>query len=432
MAPPTNTSATVVSTTRIDLAWDDNSDDETGFRIERSTDCETFLELAVVSDNITLYSDTSVSEGNTYCYRIRAIYNEGDSRYLITVKAITDFTPPGTPTDPAIDLAWDTQIDLSWQAPVDDDVAGYRIYRDQALANTVSGKENTIYSDIGLTPDTEYFYTISAIDFAENESAQTLPISETTKSEGIIFENLLPADSSTLSSPVTFSADVRSLNKIKGATLYGNWSGAWQEEGYENFEYGDEMLVNGDFETFTDGIADNWAPWDDGAIEYTLSRDTGHIGFAQKIHVTSAGNWGVFYFQEPPFEYGKEYEWTFWYKTTGSNGLHAAICNPEHSQVVSLSSSSDIPGTNGSWQEKAYAFTWNNSLATQLRVGTNSVEDYLIDEFSLRETIPGQIRIEVSFEESIPAGSYSWELKAEDAEGNILSGGILSFEVTSE
>ena len=112
--------------------------------------------------------------------------------------------------------------------------------------------------------------------------------------------------------------------------------------------------------------------------------------------------------------------------------MHAAICNPEHSQVVSLSSSSDIPGTDGSWQHKAYAFTWNNSLATQLRVGTNSVEEYLIDEFSLRETIPGQIRLEVSFEESIPAGSYSWELKAEDAEGNILSGGVLSFEITSE
>src|SRR5262245_563514 len=45
---PTDLSATAVSSTRVDLSWRDNSNNEIGFRIERSLDAFTFAEIASV------------------------------------------------------------------------------------------------------------------------------------------------------------------------------------------------------------------------------------------------------------------------------------------------------------------------------------------------------------------------------------------------
>ena len=40
--PPTNLIATVKSTSQIDLTWEDNSNNETGFKIERKSGSESY------------------------------------------------------------------------------------------------------------------------------------------------------------------------------------------------------------------------------------------------------------------------------------------------------------------------------------------------------------------------------------------------------
>ena len=70
-------------------------------------------------------------------------------------------------------------VDLSWEPSNDgagSGVAGYRIYRDGSgvpIAEVGSG--NTSYRDTGLSPNTNYSYTVSAFDAAtpENESAES-------------------------------------------------------------------------------------------------------------------------------------------------------------------------------------------------------------------------------------------------------------------
>jgi len=44
--PPTNLEATVVSTDQINLSWKDNSDNETGFKVERKTGTDTYSVFA--------------------------------------------------------------------------------------------------------------------------------------------------------------------------------------------------------------------------------------------------------------------------------------------------------------------------------------------------------------------------------------------------
>jgi parallel beta-helix repeat protein len=73
VAAPTNLTATAVSGSQIDLAWADNADNETGFLIERSRDGVHWLQVATVGPAITSFSNTGLSWGTKYYYRVRAI-----------------------------------------------------------------------------------------------------------------------------------------------------------------------------------------------------------------------------------------------------------------------------------------------------------------------------------------------------------------------
>jgi hypothetical protein len=99
-APPSALTATAVSSRQINLAWNDNSNNESGFRIERAVGGIFFSEIAVVGANVTTYSDQNVLPGITYHYRVRA-YNElGNSAYSNTASA-TPSLLPAAPTTPS-------------------------------------------------------------------------------------------------------------------------------------------------------------------------------------------------------------------------------------------------------------------------------------------------------------------------------------------
>lgn len=87
---PSNLSATAVSSSQVNLSWKDNSDDETGFKIERKkSEGDTFSQTATVGANITTYNDTGLSPSTTYYYRVRASSAAGDSNYSNTAQATT-------------------------------------------------------------------------------------------------------------------------------------------------------------------------------------------------------------------------------------------------------------------------------------------------------------------------------------------------------
>ena len=64
---------------RVRLTWTDNSDDETGFRIEHAAGPAGFVQLAVVGANVTQYSDRNLARGVTYYYRVQAFNGAGES-----------------------------------------------------------------------------------------------------------------------------------------------------------------------------------------------------------------------------------------------------------------------------------------------------------------------------------------------------------------
>jgi hypothetical protein len=79
-AAPSNLTATAGKKS-VTVNWVDNSNNETGFKIERSTDGVNFSQITTVGANVTSYKNVGLTSGTTYYYRVRATNAAGDSAY---------------------------------------------------------------------------------------------------------------------------------------------------------------------------------------------------------------------------------------------------------------------------------------------------------------------------------------------------------------
>jgi hypothetical protein len=71
-AAPTGLIATATGASTISLSWTDNSNNETSFLIERSSDGINFTQIGTVGVNVTTFTDQNLSYDETYYYRVRA------------------------------------------------------------------------------------------------------------------------------------------------------------------------------------------------------------------------------------------------------------------------------------------------------------------------------------------------------------------------
>src|SRR5437899_6680188 len=177
--PPTNVTATAVSSSEIDLSWTAPTAIGivvSGYEIERSTSGGLTWAVLVTDtgSTATTYADTGLARSTLYTYRVHAIAPAlGTSFPSNTASATTFAVAPSPPTGLAATAASSSQINLSWNAPADNGgsaITGYKIERSSnggttwtiLVANT--GSAATTYSDTGLTHTTTYAYRISAIN----------------------------------------------------------------------------------------------------------------------------------------------------------------------------------------------------------------------------------------------------------------------------
>jgi hypothetical protein len=88
-AAPTSLSLTSPSSTSMKLTWKDNSTRESGYKIYRSTDGSSFSQVATVGASVTSYTNSSLSSGKKYYYKVCAYNAYGNSVYTNTASLTT-------------------------------------------------------------------------------------------------------------------------------------------------------------------------------------------------------------------------------------------------------------------------------------------------------------------------------------------------------
>ncbi len=87
---PTNLTATSPSCTRVNLSWSDNSGNEQGYQVYRSSAL-----VATLGSNVTSYQDNSVSGESSYTYTVYAYRGSIQSPASSSASVTTSVCPPG-------------------------------------------------------------------------------------------------------------------------------------------------------------------------------------------------------------------------------------------------------------------------------------------------------------------------------------------------
>lgn len=164
----------------------------------------------------------------------------GQNIWSSLASASPDISPPTIPTNLRITGSSSTSIDVAWDASTDDvGVTGYHVYRNSSL---ISSPTLPTYTDTGLTPNSNYIYTISAYDAVGNTSSQSGPLPASTL-----------ADTSAPSVPANVRQTASTISSISLA-----WNASGDNVGVSGYEiYRNGSLIRTQVGTnFTDtGLA---------------------------------------------------------------------------------------------------------------------------------------------------------------------------------
>ncbi len=172
---PSNANAVALSDTRIDVSWRDNSSNEIGFEVHRSTagPSGAFTLLASTGAGSARYGDAGLTPARQYCYKVRAFRRAdgktGYSAYSNTVCATTPVPPvPAAPSAADAKPANSTTVDVRW---IDNSTneGGFRVQRSLDLGSTwtmaeTTGPNVTAFSDGGRASEQQICYRVIAFN----------------------------------------------------------------------------------------------------------------------------------------------------------------------------------------------------------------------------------------------------------------------------
>ncbi|MCF7811391.1 fibronectin type III domain-containing protein [bacterium] len=183
-ANPTDLREIEVTYSSVEIAWQDNSNNESGFRVERSMyPLYQWRLIGLTDGEKESFIDGTVNFNETYCYRVAAFNEAGRSAWTRELIVNTPDGPPGTPLYlHANPLSWNS-IHLIWTRSTDNET-GYRIARMSEFENDFSiiaenGYGEVFFDDTNLLSRTLYYYRVRAFndfgisDWSNIDSART-------------------------------------------------------------------------------------------------------------------------------------------------------------------------------------------------------------------------------------------------------------------
>lgn len=168
------------------LDWADNSEpDLASYNVWRSLLSDGPYDSLASGVLASEFVDYSVSNGTEYFYVVTAVdVSPDESGYSDEAWATPQDMPPAAPAN-LIATAGDGSVRLDWDANTEFDLADYNVYRSTTPGAgppdtpVASGVTAITYVDGTVTNGTTYYYVLTAVDTARNESASSAEASAT-------------------------------------------------------------------------------------------------------------------------------------------------------------------------------------------------------------------------------------------------------------
>jgi subtilisin family serine protease/chitodextrinase len=161
---PGNVRPDNVWSSKVDVAWDDRSNNESGFRILVSSNGgSNWIEAGVTEANATRFRVEGLDPEKTYFFGVRAI-NGNEASAIVRSRSV--LTAPPAPTEVRPDNVWARTIDLAWNQ-VSRTESSFRVYSSinggasWALVGTADANA-TRFRITNLTPATTYQFVVRA------------------------------------------------------------------------------------------------------------------------------------------------------------------------------------------------------------------------------------------------------------------------------
>jgi len=197
--PPSGLKAEPEDPFYVKVKWDDNSNNEDGFYIERAMtlDSVDWEAVGVVTQNIRIFHDYWVTHGRKYYYRSFAYNSSGNSNYSnidSTIAPGDTINLPARPTNLRVAKTTTTSITITWDDNANNE-NGFIIARRKPgdiifeYIDSV-GMDVLTYQDVGLTPDNVYFYKVCAYNGIGISDYSNIVSATTKESTGVTGHNL--------------------------------------------------------------------------------------------------------------------------------------------------------------------------------------------------------------------------------------------------
>jgi hypothetical protein len=195
LSAPDPLSVSGKTSTSVSLSWT-NVSGEDGYSIERSKDNITFTEVGTTATDVTTFTDSGLSDGLRYFYRVRATVGSGAARTFSTPSAVVNaVTRAGAVSNLRIVSYTTSNLVLDWTDASGE--TGYRIERSLngttwATAGSV-GKNVPMYSNTGLGTGTQYYYRVVTLDASGDAATSNVATTFTRLASptGLAFDSIL-------------------------------------------------------------------------------------------------------------------------------------------------------------------------------------------------------------------------------------------------
>jgi hypothetical protein len=133
----------------------------------------------------TAFPDTDFEFGRTYTYKVAAVMKVGTETAEGDESPVVEITPRDTfpPTPPTgLSVVFTSQaVELVWTASPEADLAGYNVYRREGSGPPRKVNQEIVrtpvFRDASVVEGRQYFYRVTALDLANNESAPSEEVS---------------------------------------------------------------------------------------------------------------------------------------------------------------------------------------------------------------------------------------------------------------